>query len=85
MITIDLHGQHVKQAMQLVKVHLLLGTYVPCKCLLGPPYFLRFSSLFQKKKKKKIALSGVLLLLLFFGFLQRFKFSGLSQDVGHMD
>ncbi|KAL4610171.1 hypothetical protein ACB092_08G032400 [Castanea dentata] len=28
-ITIDLHGQHVKQAMQLVKVHLLLGTYVP--------------------------------------------------------
>jgi len=28
-ITIDLHGQHVKQAMQLVKGHLLLGTYVP--------------------------------------------------------
>ncbi|KAK9940775.1 hypothetical protein M0R45_017416 [Rubus argutus] len=26
-ITIDLHGQHVKQAMKLLKIHLLLGTY----------------------------------------------------------
>ena len=31
-ITIDLHGQHVKQAMKLLKMHLLLGAYVPCKC-----------------------------------------------------
>ncbi|WZY81069.1 hypothetical protein YC2023_027453 [Brassica napus] len=29
MITIDLHGQHVKQAMRLLKMHLLLGAYVP--------------------------------------------------------
>ncbi|KAG6681121.1 hypothetical protein I3843_13G064200 [Carya illinoinensis] len=28
-ITIDLHGQHVKQAMQYVKTLLLLGSYVP--------------------------------------------------------
>ncbi|XP_078428207.1 smr (Small MutS Related) domain-containing protein isoform X2 [Wolffia australiana] len=28
-VTIDLHGQHVKQAMKLVKVHLLLLAYVP--------------------------------------------------------
>ncbi|CAH8386448.1 unnamed protein product [Eruca vesicaria subsp. sativa] len=28
-ITIDLHGQHVKQAMKLLKMHLLLGAYVP--------------------------------------------------------
>ncbi|KAF5446726.1 hypothetical protein F2P56_032329 [Juglans regia] len=28
-ITIDLHGQHVKQAMQYVKALLLLGTYAP--------------------------------------------------------
>ncbi|KAG2669964.1 hypothetical protein I3843_14G060800 [Carya illinoinensis] len=28
-VTIDLHGQHVKQAMQYVKAHLLFGTYVP--------------------------------------------------------
>ncbi|ESQ42502.1 hypothetical protein EUTSA_v10013268mg [Eutrema salsugineum] len=28
-ITIDLHGQHVKQAMKLLKMHLLLGSYVP--------------------------------------------------------
>ncbi|XP_059429665.1 SMR domain-containing protein At5g58720 [Corylus avellana] len=28
-ITIDLHGQHVKQAMQYVKALILLGTYVP--------------------------------------------------------
>ncbi|GLT27276.1 hypothetical protein SLA2020_022860 [Shorea laevis] len=28
-ITIDLHGQHVKQAMRLLKLHLLLGNYVP--------------------------------------------------------
>ncbi|XP_037494724.1 SMR domain-containing protein At5g58720 isoform X2 [Jatropha curcas] len=27
-ITIDLHGQHVKQAMKLLKLHLLFGTYV---------------------------------------------------------
>ncbi|EEF36761.1 ATP binding protein, putative [Ricinus communis] len=27
-ITIDLHGQHVKQAMRLLKLHLLFGTYV---------------------------------------------------------
>ncbi|ONH99915.1 hypothetical protein PRUPE_6G057400 [Prunus persica] len=27
MITIDLHGQHVKQAMKLLKIHLLFGTY----------------------------------------------------------
>lgn len=33
-ITIDLHGQHVKQAMKYVKSLLLLGTYVPGKCLL---------------------------------------------------
>ncbi|KAM2244807.1 hypothetical protein ACFXTI_005823 [Malus domestica] len=26
-ITIDLHGQHVKQAMKLLKIHLLFGTY----------------------------------------------------------
>lgn len=32
-ITIDLHGQHVKQAMRLFKLHLLFGTYVPCKYL----------------------------------------------------
>ncbi|XP_022148349.1 SMR domain-containing protein At5g58720 isoform X2 [Momordica charantia] len=28
-ITIDLHGQHVKQAMRLLKMHLLFGSYVP--------------------------------------------------------
>ncbi|KFK27403.1 hypothetical protein AALP_AA8G378400 [Arabis alpina] len=28
-ITIDLHGQHVKQAMKLLKLHLLFGSYVP--------------------------------------------------------
>ncbi|KAJ0261444.1 Smr domain-containing protein [Hirschfeldia incana] len=28
-ITIDLHGQHVKQAMKLLKMHLLLGAYIP--------------------------------------------------------
>ncbi|GAB4859951.1 hypothetical protein Ancab_011430 [Ancistrocladus abbreviatus] len=27
-LTIDLHGQHVKQAIRLVKLHLLFGTYV---------------------------------------------------------
>ncbi|KAF2312564.1 hypothetical protein GH714_035083 [Hevea brasiliensis] len=27
-VTIDLHGQHVKQAMKLLKLHLLFGTYV---------------------------------------------------------
>lgn len=30
-ITIDLHGQHVKPAMKLFKLHLLLGSYVQCK------------------------------------------------------
>ncbi|KAF5751377.1 hypothetical protein HS088_TW02G00390 [Tripterygium wilfordii] len=28
-ITIDLHGQHVKQAMKLLKLHLVFGAYVP--------------------------------------------------------
>ena len=28
-ITIDLHGQHVKQAMKILKMHLILGSYVP--------------------------------------------------------
>ncbi|KAE8733039.1 PfkB-like carbohydrate kinase family protein [Hibiscus syriacus] len=28
-ITIDLHGQHVSQAMRLLKLHLLFGIYVP--------------------------------------------------------
>ncbi|MBA0847134.1 hypothetical protein Goshw_013174, partial [Gossypium schwendimanii] len=28
-ITIDLHGQHVKQAMRLLKLHLLFGMHVP--------------------------------------------------------
>ncbi|XP_074568437.1 SMR domain-containing protein At5g58720 [Curcuma longa] len=28
-VTIDLHGQHVKQAIQLLKLHLLLFTYIP--------------------------------------------------------
>ncbi|XP_010483474.1 PREDICTED: SMR domain-containing protein At5g58720 isoform X1 [Camelina sativa] len=28
-VTIDLHGQHVKQAMKLLKLHLLFGSYVP--------------------------------------------------------
>ncbi|XP_020240448.1 SMR domain-containing protein At5g58720 isoform X2 [Cajanus cajan] len=28
-ITIDLHGQHVKQAMRMLKLHLLFGSYVP--------------------------------------------------------
>ncbi|KAK7387232.1 hypothetical protein VNO78_27863 [Psophocarpus tetragonolobus] len=28
-ITIDLHGQHVKQAMRILKLHLLFGSYVP--------------------------------------------------------
>ncbi|KAG8371497.1 hypothetical protein BUALT_Bualt13G0093800 [Buddleja alternifolia] len=28
MITIDLHGQHIKQAMRLLKLHLLFGAYV---------------------------------------------------------
>lgn len=32
-ITIDLHGQHVKQAMRLLKLHLLFGTYVRCMFL----------------------------------------------------
>lgn len=32
-ITIDLHGQHVKQALRLLKVHLLFGAYVRCKNL----------------------------------------------------
>ncbi|XP_071737936.1 SMR domain-containing protein At5g58720-like isoform X2 [Rutidosis leptorrhynchoides] len=29
-ITIDLHGQHVKQGMKLLKLHLLFGAYVRC-------------------------------------------------------
>ncbi|KAK7301760.1 hypothetical protein RJT34_12634 [Clitoria ternatea] len=29
LITIDLHGQHVKPAMRMLKVHLLFGSYVP--------------------------------------------------------
>ncbi|KAL9320044.1 hypothetical protein ACSQ67_011883 [Phaseolus vulgaris] len=28
-ITIDLHGQHVKQAIRMLKLHLLFGSYVP--------------------------------------------------------
>ncbi|KAL3616198.1 hypothetical protein CASFOL_039588 [Castilleja foliolosa] len=28
MVTIDLHGQHIKQAMKLLKLHLLFGAYV---------------------------------------------------------
>lgn len=32
-ITIDLHGQHVRQALRLLKVHLLFGAYVRCKNL----------------------------------------------------
>ncbi|KAJ7964183.1 putative Smr domain-containing protein [Quillaja saponaria] len=28
-ITIDLHGQHVKQGIRMLKLHLLFGTYVP--------------------------------------------------------
>ncbi|RWW33790.1 hypothetical protein BHE74_00010196 [Ensete ventricosum] len=31
MVTIDLHGQHVKQAIGLLKLHLLLFAYIPCK------------------------------------------------------
>ncbi|KAL6499851.1 hypothetical protein OROGR_027761 [Orobanche gracilis] len=27
-VTIDLHGQHIKQAMELLKLHLLFGAYV---------------------------------------------------------
>jgi hypothetical protein len=38
-ITIDLHGQHVKQAMRVLKLHLLFGTYVRCKHLPALPYF----------------------------------------------
>ena len=38
-ITIDLHGQHVKQAMKVLKLHLLFGTYVRCKHLPALPYF----------------------------------------------
>lgn len=33
-ITIDLHGQHVKQGMKLLKLHLLFGAYVRCKHLI---------------------------------------------------
>ncbi|KAK6935729.1 protein of unknown function DUF1771 [Dillenia turbinata] len=33
-ITIDLHGQHVKQAIKLVKTHLLFGIYLPSVKLL---------------------------------------------------
>ncbi|XP_072999644.1 SMR domain-containing protein At5g58720 [Typha latifolia] len=33
-VTIDLHGQHVKQAIQLLKCHLLLLTYIPSVPLL---------------------------------------------------
>ncbi|RRT66474.1 hypothetical protein B296_00014696 [Ensete ventricosum] len=29
MVTIDLHGQHVKQAIGLLKLHLLLFAYIP--------------------------------------------------------
>ncbi|CAI0540701.1 unnamed protein product [Linum tenue] len=29
-VTIDLHGQHVKPAMKVLKLHLLFGTYVNC-------------------------------------------------------
>jgi hypothetical protein len=32
-VTIDLHGQHVKPAMKLLKLHLLFGSYVPCEYL----------------------------------------------------
>lgn len=35
-ITIDLHGQHVKHAIRLLKIHLLFGVYMPCKNLLQP-------------------------------------------------
>lgn len=30
-VTIDLHGQHVKNAIGLLKLHLLLFAYIPCE------------------------------------------------------
>lgn len=35
-ITIDLHGQHVKPAMKLLKLHLAMVSYAQCKRLLDP-------------------------------------------------
>jgi hypothetical protein len=32
-VTIDLHGQHVQQAMKLLKVHMMICICMPCECL----------------------------------------------------
>jgi hypothetical protein len=51
-VTIDLHGQHVKQAMKLLKVHMLVCVCMPCECShkFGccnhcPPNFFSFTGL----------------------------------------
>uniref|UniRef100_A0A0A9GT12 DUF1771 domain-containing protein n=1 Tax=Arundo donax TaxID=35708 RepID=A0A0A9GT12_ARUDO len=31
-VTIDLHGQHVQQAMRLLKVHMMICVCMPCEC-----------------------------------------------------
>lgn len=81
-ITIDLHGQHVKQAMQYVKTLIMLGTYVPCKCPLGSHMYCILFFILQKIKNCTLQCSNYL--TTFIGLLQQFKLSGLSQDVGHM-
>ncbi|PIA32237.1 hypothetical protein AQUCO_04500083v1 [Aquilegia coerulea] len=69
-VTIDLHGQHVKQAIKLLKVHLFLfTTYVPCKHLVQI-----LSYLFTLPCK-------VTSVVFLFSLLQLFNFSGLSPDV----
>lgn len=75
-ITIDLHGQHVKQAMKLLKIHLLFGTYAQCKCFL--PHFLILKQICSDK------LLGIVSLITFLCLVQRFNSSGSSQGVGHM-
>ena len=79
-ISIDLHGQHVKQAMRLLKMHLLLVSCVQSKNLLGS-FFLVFHSscsflynVAQLQREKRISLyffpileyCVVLLTILFF-------------------
>lgn len=45
-ITIDLHGQHVKPAMKLLKLQLVMVSYAQCKHLLDPVLFMCVSVCF---------------------------------------
>lgn len=66
LITIDLHGQHVKQAMRVLKMHLLVVSYVQSKDYkidFSPPPF-----------PQPFAMSVFSwLLIIYFSLLQRFR------------